>query len=65
MNSYKYTAIGAIGGLLAAIAIFFGWWPLFLLMIIFVGGGALIGAHYDGKLDLVDLFYGLINRPRG
>ncbi|EFV14094.1 hypothetical protein [Segniliparus rugosus] len=51
----KYAVAGFFGGLLLAIAIVVGGLVGFLLAIVLAGAGAVVGAHFDGAIDLTSL----------
>ncbi|WP_182349536.1 DUF2273 domain-containing protein [Tomitella gaofuii] len=56
----KLSTIGLIAGLLLAIAAATGGWWAFLLAIVLGALGGIIGAHFDGDVDL-----SAITRGRG
>lgn len=50
--------IGLFAGLLLAIAVTTGGFLGFLLAIVLAGTGLVVGAHLDGKVDLIALLSG-------
>lgn len=59
------TLAGIIAGIAFAFAIILGGLPGFLWMLLFSALGAVIGAHFDGRLDLTSLFNGSGRGNRG
>lgn len=60
----NYTIIGIVAGLLLA----FFWWLGFgyVVLAILLGAiGGLIGAHYDGRIDLGAIWNNLIGKEKG
>ena len=56
------TTIGLFAGLLLGVAAAAGGFSGFLIALVLAILGIVVGAHYDGKLDLAELFRG---RNRG
>lgn len=48
----NYTLIGLASGIAIAFAIIFGGLPGFLWMILFGVIGFVVGAHFDGRIDI-------------
>lgn len=61
-NTKNYTAWGAVAGVALALALYFGGVELLLLLVVFGAVGALIGAHMDGSINVVDAFNQLVGR---
>ncbi|MDY3126927.1 MAG: hypothetical protein SOW59_02185 [Corynebacterium sp.] len=61
----NYTFLGVIVGILVAFAIVFNLWPLLFLALIFGGIGGAVGAHFDHRIDLVEIWANIIGRSRG
>lgn len=60
----NYTTLGIIAGLVLAFFLSLGWWPV-LLAVVFAAIGGVIGAHYDGRIDLMAVWNGLIGKEKG
>ncbi|AZA14408.1 hypothetical protein ACFPVT_04270 [Corynebacterium choanae] len=54
----NYTAIGLTVGIALAFAVILGGLPGFLWLLLFTVIGGLIGAHFDGRLDLGSIIGG-------
>lgn len=53
----KYmTILGIIAGILVALAVILNGFPGFLWAILFGAIGAVVGAHFDGRIDLRSIF---------
>ncbi|AIU29758.1 Hypothetical protein Cul210931_0397 [Corynebacterium ulcerans] len=58
------TLLGAILGVLVIFAILSGHLLTLLILTVAGGIGALIGAHFDGKIDLYKIFHDLVENLR-
>lgn len=58
------TLLGAILGVLVIFAILSGHLLTLLILAVAGGIGALIGAHFDGKIDLYKIFHHLVENLR-
>ena len=61
----NYTSIGLAVGIAIAFAIIWGGLAGFIWIVIFGGLGGLIGAHYEGRLDLTSVISGNRRGGRG
>ncbi len=61
----NYTTLGALIGAALAIAIVLGNWAMVLLIIVLGGIGGLIGAHFDGRINLVEIWNSVIGKGQG
>lgn len=59
------TLIGLAIGVLLAIVIVWGGWKLFLTALILGAIGAAVGAHFDGRINLVEAWNNLIGNNKG
>ena len=61
----NYTLWGALAGVALAVCIVFGGWELTVLALVLGGVGALTGAHFEGRINAVELWDRLVGRGRG
>lgn len=61
----NYTTTGIMCGLVLALIVTIGNWALFFLALALAAIGGLIGAHFDRRLNLVEVFNALIGNTRG
>jgi len=60
----NYTTLGIVAGLILAFFIHLGLWPTVLALVLAAFGG-IVGAHFDGRIDLTTVWNGLIGKGRG
>ncbi len=60
----NYTTSGILIGLGLALCIVFGGWRLLLLAMILGAAGGIVGAHLDGRINIVELWHTLIGKGR-
>ena len=60
----NYTSLGVIAGLVLAIVIYLGVWYVALAVLLAAVGGV-IGAHFDGRIDLTAVWKGVVGQDRG
>ena len=58
----NYTLLGALLGVAIALILVLGGWKLFLTAVIFALIGAIAGAHFDGRINLVELYQTLVGK---
>ena len=63
MNNYTY--IGVALGIILAIAIITNAWSLLFLAIVLGAVGGVIGAHFDGRINLAEIWNNVIGIGRG
>ena len=63
MNNYTY--IGVALGIILAIAIITNAWSLLFLAIVLGAVGGVIGAHFDGGINLAEIWNNVIGKGRG
>ncbi|MFH0411077.1 hypothetical protein ACG98H_03050 [Corynebacterium sp. L4756] len=61
----NYTYIGVALGILLAIAILTNAWSLLILAIVLGAVGGVIGAHFDGRINLGEIWNNIIGKGRG
>lgn len=61
----NYTTYGIVAGVVLAFAIILGNLPLVLLIILFGAIGGVIGAHFDGRINLSEIWYNIIGKDKG
>ncbi|AHI19133.1 MAG: hypothetical protein ACTIA3_09300 [Corynebacterium casei] len=61
----NYTYIGVALGIILAIAIMTNAWPLFFLAVILGAVGGVIGAHFDGRINLGEIWNNVVGKGRG
>ncbi|KXB54967.1 hypothetical protein HMPREF3227_02414 [Corynebacterium sp. CMW7794] len=61
----NYTTLGIVAGIALAFLAYFGGWQLLLLSVVLAVVGGLAGAHFDGKLNVLDLWNQMIGKGRG
>ena len=60
----NYTTLGIIFGLVLAFFLTYGlWWALLAILLAAVGG--VVGAHYDGRIDLGALWGRIVGSDKG
>ncbi|MDO5032359.1 DUF2273 domain-containing protein [Corynebacterium sp.] len=60
----NYTTLGVIAGLVLAFFIHLGLWPTVLAVLLAAIGGVL-GAHFDGRIDLTAVWNGVVGKDQG
>lgn len=60
----NYTSLGVIAGLVLAFFIYLGVWYVALAVLLAAVGGV-IGAHFDGHIDLTAVWKGVVGQDRG
>ncbi|MBU5654094.1 hypothetical protein KPA07_04070 [Corynebacterium aurimucosum] len=60
----NYTSLGVIAGLVLAFFIYLGVWYVALAVLLAAVGGV-IGAHFDGRIDLTAVWKGAVGQDRG
>ena len=60
----NYTSLGVIAGLVLAFFIYLGVWYVALAVLLAAVGGV-IGAHFDGRIDLTAVWNGVVGQDRG
>lgn len=60
----NYTSLGVIAGLVLAFFIYLGVWYVALAVLLAAVGG-IIGAHFDGRIDLTAVWKGVVGQDRG
>ena len=63
MNNYTY--IGVALGIILAIAIITNAWSLLFLAVILGAVGGVIGAHFDGRINLGKIWNNVVGKGRG
>ena len=63
MNNYTY--IGVALGIILAIAIITNAWSLLFLAVILGAVGGVIGAHFDGRFNLGEIWNNVVGKGRG
>lgn len=61
----NYTYIGVALGILLAIAILTNAWSLLILAIVLGAVGGVIGAHFDGRINLGEIWNNIVGKGRG
>ncbi|WP_293772897.1 hypothetical protein [uncultured Corynebacterium sp.] len=61
----NYTTLGIVVGVALALCAVLGNWQLLLLAVLFATIGGLIGAHCDGRINVVELWNSLIGKGQG
>lgn len=60
----NYTLLGALIGIVVALILVLGGWKLFLTAVIFALIGGIAGAHFDGRINLVEMYQTLVGKGR-
>ena len=60
----NYTSLGVIAGLVLAFFIYLGVWYVALAVLLAAVGGV-IGAQFDGRIDLTAVWKGVVGQDRG
>ncbi|HAT1328717.1 DUF2273 domain-containing protein [Corynebacterium striatum] len=60
----NYSTLGIVAGLVLAFFIHLGLWPTVLALLLAALGGV-IGAHFDGRIDLSAVWNGIVGKDRG
>ncbi|QNE88902.1 hypothetical protein H0194_07400 [Corynebacterium incognita] len=60
---FNYTILGVLIGLAVAIAIMLGS-PAIILALVLATVGGLIGAHFDGRVNLMELWNNFIGKGK-
>ncbi|MFS0163540.1 DUF2273 domain-containing protein [Corynebacterium striatum] len=60
----NYSTLGIVAGLVLAFFIHLGLWPTVLAVLLAALGGV-IGAHFDGRIDLSAVWNGIVGKDRG
>lgn len=60
---FNYTILGVLIGLAVAIAIMLGS-PAIILALVLATVGGLIGAHFDGRVNLIELWNNFIGKGK-
>ena len=63
-DAVDYTTLGIISGLILAFFLHLGWGPTLLAALLAAIGG-IVGAHFDGRIDLTSVWNGLIGKEKG
>ena len=63
MNNYTY--IGVALGIILAIAIITNAWSLLFLAVILGAVGGVIGSHFDGRINLGEIWNNVVGKGRG
>lgn len=61
----NYTTLGVILGIAIAIALYLGDIMLLFLIIVCGGIGGVIGAHFDGRINIVQVWNNIIGKGQG
>lgn len=60
----NYSTLGIVVSLVLAFFIHLGLWPTVLALLLAALGGV-IGAHFDGRIDLSAVWNGIVGKDRG
>lgn len=60
----NYSTLGIVAGLVLAFFIHLGLWPTVLAILLAALGGV-IGAHFDGRIDLSAVWNGIVGKDKG
>ncbi|HAT1213571.1 DUF2273 domain-containing protein [Corynebacterium striatum] len=60
----NYSTLGIVAGLVLAFFIHLGLWPTVLALLLAALGGV-IGAHFDGRIDLSAVWNGIVGKDKG
>ncbi|ATZ06187.1 DUF2273 domain-containing protein [Corynebacterium striatum] len=60
----NYSTLGIVAGLVLAFFIHLGLWPTVLAVLLAALGGV-IGAHFDGRIDLSAVWNGIVGKDKG
>ncbi|MFW9045476.1 DUF2273 domain-containing protein [Corynebacterium striatum] len=60
----NYSTLGIVAGLVLAFFIHLGLWPTVLAVLLAAMGGV-IGAHFDGRIDLSAVWNGIVGKDKG
>ncbi|KAA8721579.1 hypothetical protein [Corynebacterium phocae] len=61
----NFTSLGVLAGLILAWVVITGCWELAVLCVVFATVGGLIGAHFDGRINLKEIGTNLVGKGQG
>lgn len=61
----NYTALGILLGVLVSLAFLLGSFAWFIIPLIFITIGGFVGAHFDKRIDLTEIWSNVIGKGQG